>query len=104
MDNDAWHLDKRWHITQIVALVCSVLMGAAYVVQRDGQYDKRMALIENTQYQQREKESAQRDRDMQQDRDFTYSIELVRKQLDRIEVKLDRASDRDFQLNEKRKP
>jgi hypothetical protein len=97
LGNTEWHLDKRWHITQIIAMLALAASGVAYVVQRDGHYDKRLTMLENSQVYQR-------DTDARQDRDTTAALEIVRRQLDRIELKLDRAADRDFQLNGKGKP
>ena len=91
----SWHLDKRWHILQIIAALSICLTGVVWIVQRDAQFDKRVSMLENITLQQRE-------RDQQQDREMASALEALHKQLDRIESKIERAVDRDFQLNGKR--
>jgi hypothetical protein len=101
LGNTEWHLDKRWHITQIIAMIVMAISAVAYVVERDGHYDKRLSMLESS---ASFSGAFQHDRDAAQDRDMMAAVELVRRQLDRIEIKLDRAADRDFQLNGKGKP
>jgi Ethanolamine utilization protein EutJ (predicted chaperonin) len=75
-----------------VSVLVLVLTSIVFIVQRDNQYDKRMSMIENAQ-------AIQRERDAQQDRDVAQTVDIVRRQLDRIEDKLERAITRDMQLN-----
>lgn len=92
-DND-WHLDKRWHIMQVMALLLSLAGAIVYVVRRDGEYDKRMSAMETSMEMQRardaQQDAQQRARDEMQDRTAAEAVALVRQQLDRMESKLDR--------------
>ncbi len=93
-DESDWHLDKRWHLMQVAALLLSLAGAIVYVVRRDGEYDKRMSAMETSMEQQRMRDARQdeqqRARDDIQDRTAAEAVALVRQQLDRMESKLDR--------------
>lgn len=94
LDDKNWHLDKRWHVMQVVALVLMLASATVYVVRRDGEYDKRMSAMETSIELQRardtQQDAQQRARDEMQDRTAAEAVALVRQQLDRMESKLDR--------------
>lgn len=74
-----WHLKRDVQIGHIIT-TCTVLFS---VIWYAGQLDKRIAMIEQT-------VSSQRERDERQDKLAAEALSMLRQQLDRLEVKLDR--------------
>ena len=76
---DGWHLDKRVPISIIVTLV--IQFGSGLWVLAEMRKDIDLLKMQVTQ---------QRDRDDRQDLAAAQAVDLVRKQLERMESKLDR--------------
>lgn len=74
-----WHLKKELQIGHIIT-TCTVLFS---VIWYAGKLEQRIALVEQTVAQQRE-------RDDRQDKMAAEALQMVRQQLDRLESKMDR--------------
>lgn len=82
-----WHLDKKVPISLIVALLTQGGTTLWFIAKLDA----RIASLEAMSIVQ---VASQRDRDLNQDKNVTDAIQLVRSQLERMDDKLDRIIER----------
>ena len=78
-ERNGWHLDKRVPISIILTLVIQFASGLWLLAEMRKDIDLLKMQV-----------SQQRDRDDRQDRAASEAVDLVRKQLERMESKIDR--------------